>query len=293
MRSRKSSNPEPSPELLKQMSPDLAEALLGVYRALDRPVPRDVSYCHCPSCFPGDTMPQILRTPYRELACDDLYSIVFNAHILWGDWPDLAYYIPRMLECGCVEQSYLDWEELLFERLLQASRTDAEFWGEKRRYFAVRSPMLPEERRSLARFFQTYLGSWVGMAGVPYGTWQAPEGSCLARQIGFLAAFDEPLEPFLVNWRESPHPEARASYALLLAELVLQQWSERRVFPEISCRNPTALPLNEAFLLETLRPARVAPYLTREAESAQLLPPGQRQLIELAFDWMASAMSNG
>jgi hypothetical protein len=275
------------------MSPDLAEALLGVYRALDRPVPLDVRYCHCSSCYPGETMSRILRTPYRELASRELYSILFDAHRLWGDWPDLAYYIPRMLECGYVERTYVDWEELLFEKLLQASRSDAEFWGEERRYFAVRSPMLPEERRSLARFFQTYLGLWVGMAGVPYGAWQAPEGRCLVRQIGFLAAFDEPVEPFLVNWRESPYPEARASYSLLLAELVLQQWSERRVFPDIGGRNPTALPLNEAFLLETLRPARVALYLAREAESAQLLPPGKRQMIELAFDWMASATSNG
>lgn len=163
MSSRKLDHPEPSPELLKGLAPELREALLGVYRTLDRPVPLGVNYCPCAVCFPGDEMPAILRTPYRDLGHRELYAILFNAFRMWGNWSDLAYYLPRILELAYLENSYIDWEQLLLPRLLEASRTDPQFWKERSRSPQIGKPMSPAERRGLAAFFQAYLAEIVGI----------------------------------------------------------------------------------------------------------------------------------
>lgn len=83
-------------------------------------------------------------------------------------------------------------------------------------------------------------------------------------------------------------PEARATYSLLLGELVLQQWSTVRVFADITLGELLPLPENEEFLVEQLRPGRVAEYLAMAAADLTLLGDWERQRVELAFDWMAA-----
>jgi hypothetical protein len=245
-------------------------------------------------------MLRILRSAYRELDCRDVYRILDHAYVLWGGWPDLAYFVPRILECYVSRSGSYDWEDLLTEKLLEASRSDADFWRENPPRRDVGSPMSPAERESLFQFFQAHLADVVGM-GVESNEdaapspndyrWSSLRGDELLSRVGFLSAFAEPIEPFMVRWREADRPGCRASYALLLATLVLQQWSQCRVFSHRKSKNLGALPENERFLLEQLQPLRVADYLAATSAASQLLDPMERQQVELAFDWVVASSS--
>jgi hypothetical protein len=159
--------------------------------------------------------------------------------------------------------------------------------------------MRAEERRSIFNYFQAYLAEIVGISNGTSGNWVVPSeanlpGPYLLGEVGFLATLDAPIEPFMLRWRECFRPGARAHYSLLLAELVMEEWSTRRVFtnPWLYYYDRTkclaALPENEEFLVEQLRPVRVVEYLARAADDFEVLKPRERQQIELAFDWMAA-----
>jgi len=90
---------------MRILAPELAEALSGVYAAVDRPAPLDAPCYHLysySSNLAPDNLKRILEARYQELTWDDLFPILHHAYRSWGTWSDLAYFIPRLLELGFV-----------------------------------------------------------------------------------------------------------------------------------------------------------------------------------------------
>jgi hypothetical protein len=100
---------------------DLEAALEEVRRVFAaRPVPLDVGYCT--HCYSKPEMEYLLRTPAQQLTSNELRGPLWDAYHTWGDWPGLAYFLPRILDLYLLNE--LDEEEMLFAELAIASRPE-------------------------------------------------------------------------------------------------------------------------------------------------------------------------
>ena len=79
------------------MSPEVAEALARVKEVFShRRKPLSIS--HCRMCYTDEEVTRFLAISYGRLTPEDLRPIYWDAYVCWGTWPQVAYYVPRLLE---------------------------------------------------------------------------------------------------------------------------------------------------------------------------------------------------
>lgn len=283
MRKRGEVWPEPSPEYLRTLPEDLAEALKQVYAVLDYPHPVTMFYSTC--YVSRERMEQVLWTPYPELTSYAVDELLLNGGFMAARWQDLAYFVPRRLE-GYLKGTYDSW--LIFAYLLRAAHAHEALREEWQHSPLAGRPMPAPEREVLFRFFGEALRYWTET--VPASIWEERTGrvTWLLELLSFLAAFDRPLAPILRRWRDCGRPEARVLVSLVLATLVTRQSEEGdgdfppQIWPYRS------RPENTEALQELLEPGAVMEYLTSNTAHFWMLDgPHEVSLLEVAFD-MAS-----
>lgn len=289
MRDRSQIWPEPDPELLLSLPACVNEALREVYTVFARPHPVGVQYCHC--CIAPDRMVRILHTPYRKLECADLDLILMHAFAVWGTWPDLAYFVPRIAECHLVGQ--VTWGKLFYV-VLGAAHPDYSIFVQPigRKHFGP--SMEAEERTVLFHFFGVSLQMFGGAYAAPTEEPQPSSPDYLLELVGFLSAFAPGLEPHLIGWRDSFHPQARVQFCRLLGRLFYLRSTGEWVFPNTYAGGLRALPENAAVLDRLTEPAAVAEYLANNSEHFHLLAStSEQQQLETLFDWAGSNQVTG
>ncbi len=242
-----------------------------------RPKPLTVNYCRCPSCFTEDDMERLFAIPYDELTYDDLNLILWKSYTTWGDWPDLAYYVPRLLSLYA-DPAINFFDDMLLHKLMIAAHPEL-CWGlgGKRETDFVKEPMHPSERQAVFQFFKAVLE--VGLNKSPYGELNVPE------LIAFLAVCDLPLAPILNSWKESASTLARGNLCLFMADYALHNSPRRPLLTNTYLDKVGFLPENQAALDALLAPANVAAYLLDHAADAELMGPDWETGIGAAFDW--------
>ena len=247
-----------------------------------RPKPLNVNYCLCPSCFTEADMNRLFAIPYGELTYDDLNRILWKSFTTWGDWPDLAYYVPRLLGLYADPAVRFTDDDMLLHKLMIAAHPEL-CWGlgGKPETDFVKEPMSPSERQTVFEFFKTVLE--VGLNTSPYGELDVPE------LVALLAVCDVPLAPTLNSWQQSASPLARGNLCLFMADYVLHHSTRRPLLTNTYLDKVVFLPENQAALDALLAPANIAAYLLEYATDADLLGPDWETGIGAAFDWAMQA----
>lgn len=283
MRRRGDIWPEASPEFLGTLPEELAEALRQAYVVFARPNPAGMGYCHC--CFPPEEMDRILRTPYRALTAGSLERVL-QAGLSMGRWQDLAYFVPRLLECFLEGSFWAD--DALYHRILRSAH--AHYAASTSLFGRPNEALMPkDERECLFRFF----GLALPYRNAKMAAWDQPYRSMnresLIELIGFLAALGSPLGPVLRRWRDCYSPSARLLVSLVLADLMYAEPGNYPLFKNIYAERVPPLPENEAALRELLDPGAVMEYLTSNTDHFWMLEAARElSAIETAFD-LASA----
>ncbi len=284
MRTRSQIWPEPDPELLRSLSESVSEALQELYPVFARPHPINVRFCHC--CITPDRMEAILQTPYRKLACADLDLILMHAFAVWGTWPDLAYFMPRIAECylsGRIEASKL------FYVILEAAHPDYSVFVKPIGRQLFGPPMKAEERQALFHFFGTALQLFAGVHASPGEEPPVYTSDSLLEVVGFLSAFAPGVAPYLIGWRDAFQPHARVQFCRLLVPLFYMRRGSGWVFPTTYAGGFRSLPENTTVLDLLTEPAAVAEYLANNSEHFHRIEEkAERQQIETVFDWASS-----
>ena len=230
---------------------------------------------HCRMCYSDEKIAHLLSKPYPQLTVEDLHPILWDGYLCWGTWPQIAYYVPRLLEFYC-EDAIPDNDQL-YAKLLLAVRPELELSvgipdiGEK---------MTVEERESVFHFVSTVLESRLSMETECDRTWTMIE------TLGFLTAFDQPIQPLLTALETSESQWTRANVCLFLADNTLS----REPFSNMWLRNLTMLPENEKALSLFLASSHVANYLSRHSDDAALFGKYREADAKFALDWTTAQL---
>jgi hypothetical protein len=216
-----------------------------------------------------DEMNEILRQDRHELTAEALSPILCGAFLTWGDWPSLAYFMPRMLELYAEHRI----DDDLFDKLLLASHPERGY---------VKEPVTPAERRSIFRVV-----SAVADVEMEY-PFPCMDWTRVYEALCFLAGFDAPIAALLERWKALPHPVARGRVGALVADHALHYEPEAGTvrlnlfhFPHLAI-----LPENRSAMEELASPEFVAAYLAEHAGDAALFGSDY----ETAFDWATAVL---
>jgi hypothetical protein len=100
------------------MNAGVREALDGVYRALESPIPRSIEACPC--CVSESQVQLLLSKPLREITADELTLYASAVLLTSGDVADFRYFLPRMLEISLTERSWWPDIEVTLSKLAMA-----------------------------------------------------------------------------------------------------------------------------------------------------------------------------
>ena len=244
----------------------------------DRAMPANASYCPC--CHDDAKMQRLLNTPAENLPAEDLNFLVWDAYWTGMDWPSLAYYIPA-ISCSFAARDCEIEGDMLFYKLLLAAYPDTlASSGRIARAFTA-EPMNAAERRSIFDFFLAALEERLNtMSQEDYANAE------LSEILGFLAAFDTPIEPLLQRWQASENVTARTNLGLLMINYTLNN-SEREPILSNSYmgKKLRLLPENQAALDALFAPQNVAAFLTENAALLESIGPDWKTGVGAAFDW--------
>lgn len=244
--------------------------------------PKPLSVPHCGMCCTTQEVTELLRIPYPMLTVAALQPILWNAFMCWGTWPEVAFYVSRLLEFYAEEA--LPDDDDLYTILLLAARPELGLSiGEP----TVGETMTPKERASVFAYIAAVLESRLGQEAVEDRTWKMHEA------ISFLAAFDQPLGPVLRRLEASRNSRVRANVCLFLTDRV---WSPAGTFdlPPLGSRLKTMTPLpeNEAALAGFFGASHVADYLGRHLEDTAIFGSARQAEAEMALEWALSEVSS-
>lgn len=247
--------------------PEVHEALAEVRRVFGkRPKPARLDCCL--HCFTQKEIDHLLHTPSEQLTADDLHRPLWKAYTTWGDWPTLAYYVPRLLE-HYLAGELMD-EEMLYTKLLLASRPQLE------RNYHVGEPMSAAEAAALFWFLEACLCDRA-YAAVREDDWS--DG--LVELFGVVAALGPPLEPLIRGWKAG-EPYERGLWCGLLASLIRTGYRWNRLLPNTYLPKLRATPENEEALLVELAAEPATLYLLDHLDEAQLFGSDLLEVVERA-----------
>ena len=107
------------------MTPEVNAALMCVKRAFAKyPKPLHVDFCHCNVCSSDEDMARLFAIPYDHLTPQNLRTILWDAFWTWGDWPDLAFYVPRLLKFYAEAHRDFHDGDMLFYKLILTSHPE-------------------------------------------------------------------------------------------------------------------------------------------------------------------------
>lgn len=87
----------------------LSNSIEAFYTAFqDVPKPRRINGCPC--CIDDEEISVLLSKPLREISSDELESYSFSAFLTVGAEADYMYFLPRILEIACTENS--SWPDI-------------------------------------------------------------------------------------------------------------------------------------------------------------------------------------
>ena len=225
---------------------------------------------HCTMCYKEDEIARFLSIPYPHLTVEDLRPILWNGYMCWGTWPEIAYYVPRLLEF--YYRDAIPDEEQFYAKLLLAVRPEL---GMRIGIPDIGEKMTAAERSSVFQFVMVVLEDRL-VAETEYDrTW------ILLETLAFLTAFEEPIEPLLTRLAESDQPRIRANFCLLLAEMTLSPGS----FSNAWMDTLTVLPENEKALDRFFSASYVVNYLLLHVEEVSLFGKEAEAEVAFAFDW--------
>ena len=249
------------------MDSRVAESLDSVRKAFaPRPVPVDAPYCF--HCKPEEEVRRMMSTRPENLSEEDLWSIIWDAYYTGVDWPSLAYFIPHNLELYAKKRG--PDNEMLLAKLHMASRPGVSAF--------VDEVMTDSERRAVFHCITTILE--VQVESKPYDHIWDPT---VAQVVGFLASFDEPIQPFLNRWMRSEVPLARANLCVLISRCTLANGPYWHALENNYGEKARPLSTNQDALDEILDPRFVAEYLLENSEAVKLLGPELTYEVDLAF----------
>ncbi len=234
---------------------DLEAALARVRHVFAaRQPPTHLEYCA--HCYSKREMAHLLQTPPHQLTGDVLRGPLWDAYHQWGDWPSLAYYLPRIFDLYLAGE--MDEEEMLFAKLVIGTRPELQ--PDAR----VTEPMSEEERRALHAF----LIAWVETRRAEaYERTEWPEG--LAERFAIAAALDGPIRELVLRWKEG-EPHDRAFWCGILTGFLERDYASKRALPNLYLDGMTAHPENEALLLAEADPEAAIVYLVNHLEAVPL-----------------------
>ena len=225
---------------------------------------------HCKACYTEEEIAHLLSIPYSLLTVKDLRPILWDGYTCWGTWPQIAYYVPRLMEF--YNESLIPDEDQLYAKLLLAVRSELEL--------SVGIPeigeeMTAEERRSVFSFVAAVLENRLAEEVEYDKAW------VLFETLGFLSAFDQPIEPFLTKLENSLNQRLRANVCLLLADYTLSP----EPFKNMWLKSLTPLAENEKTLGFFFSPSHVVSYLSHHAGDVAMFGEDREATVNLACDW--------
>lgn len=225
---------------------------------------------HCKMCYSDEKIARLLAIPFPRLTVEDLRPILWDGYLCWGTWPQIAFYVPRLLELYC--EDVIPDNDQLYAKLLLAVRPELEMSvgipdiGEK---------MTVEERESVFHFVSALLESRLSEETECDQTW------IMTETLGFLTAFDQPIQPLLTALETSESQWTRANVCLFLADNTVSL----EPFSNMWLKNLTMLPENEKALDLFLASSHAASYLSRHSDDAALFGKERGADAKFALDW--------
>jgi hypothetical protein len=159
-----------------------------------------------PCCVSLKSMRRVLRTAYDNVTPEDLHAMLWHAGVCWGEWQDLAYYAPCLLELAAV--GGMPDGEMVYARLLTAAN---EGLSMSDRPEEEANRMTLDEQAAIKGFLVASLRSQIVSGPIH---WPEPVMEAL---IYFLYS-DGPLRELLEWWSETTIPEARANLCRFYAD---------------------------------------------------------------------------
>lgn len=228
---------------------------------------------HCKMCYTDEKIDHLLSIPYSHLTVEDLRPILWDGYMCWGTWPQIAYYIPRLLEFY-YEDTIPD-DEQLYAKLLLAVRPELELSVGKPN---IVDEMTDEERKSVFSFVAAVLEYRLIEDADCDRAW------IMFETLGFLTAFDQPILPLLAKLENSDNQRTRANICLVLADNTLSPES----FSNMYLKRLTMLPKNEKALGSFFSSAHVAKYLSLHAGDVAMFGKERMADVNFAYEWAMS-----
>ncbi len=225
---------------------------------------------HCKMCYTDDEIAHLLSIPYPRLTLEDLRPILWDGYMCWGTWPQIAYYVPRLLEF--YDESIIPDEDQLYAKLLLAVRPELKL---SVGIPDIEEEMTAEERKSVFKFIAVVLENRLA-EDVEYD-----KAWIMSETLGFLSAFDQPIEPVLAKLENSGNQRIRANVCLILADNTLSP----EPFSNMWLKSLTLLPENETTLNSFFSASHVVSYLSRHAGDVAMFGKDREANIDFAFDW--------
>ena len=263
------------------VQPEVAAALTALRQAFEfRPQPIAAEYCPC--CHDKAEMDAILRSDPEDLTEEPLRKIVWDAYWTWGNWPSLAFYVPRLLEL-CAENAFRDGD-ILRHKLYIAAHPNARkaFSGDPLGY--LDEAMRPHEQQAIFRFCGAMLTAQMCDRDSP-----CYRGD-LREWFDFLAIFGAPVQPLLEQWSRSDDPYCRGRFGVVLADLALTLDGRFQV-DTTHLNRLQYLPENREAVAQFITPGYVAAYLSDHADDMALAATDEKDYVDLAFDWAARELA--
>ena len=155
----------------------LSDSIDSLYAAFrDVPKPRKINGCPC--CIDDKEICTLLSKPLRAITGGELASYSSSAFLTVGEVADYMYFLPRILEVGCVEGGWWPDMEVTGRAIAETQPTA---WPEPR-------------RQALQDVFQAALQEAI----------DDEEGWTIDELICAIAKTGIPIEPFLTQIEQSP-----------------------------------------------------------------------------------------
>lgn len=236
-----------------------------------RPPPYEVGFCA--HCHDPREMRRFLQRSPETLSGAELERVVEDAFYTWGDWPSLAYYVPRLLELDAANSLGADH---FLDKLLWAARPRV---GNRDDLESIGEPMTDEERGAVFDVMVSIATADLWNPAPDAATWR------MHLLVSFLSAFDSPIAPMLEAWKATDEPTAHARFCLFLAEFAPDYAPGCTEFARL------VLPENLDALAALTDPALVAEYLAENAGCAARFGADCEARIGKAFDWAATQLA--
>ncbi|MCW3060014.1 MAG: hypothetical protein JWQ02_1835 [Capsulimonas sp.] len=225
--------------------------LRGAFK--QRSKPRTIG--HCRICYEPSDIQKFLSLDPARMSENDFLPILWDGCRCFGDWAEIAYCIPWVLDF-CFDNWFV-WGHEFLSVLVRASEEEG-------------APMLPEEQEAILSVMQAHLEEDMEQS-------EGDDSSYIDETITCLGAFEGSLAPLFAHLRGSENSHVRANYCLFVAKQALLK-PKRAPMP----------PKNQKAFTELLEPEMALSVLMANIDNVHHIAPEDQYHVDYAFDYLTN-----